>query len=104
MKFSAKPLPFHRKDTATKQPNILGFFVEEKDIEEVFRVSGMLLGQKSVETIPENIPSAALDSHIDVNIIRKFSDRDGWMALTATMEERRQLPWFCHFQLDVTVV
>ena len=96
MKLSAKPVPFHRKDTTTKQRHILGFFVEEKDIEEVFRVSGMLLGQESVETIPENIPSAALDSHVDVNIIRKFFDGDGWMALTAAMEERRQLPWFCH--------
>ena len=55
----------------------------------------MFFGQESVEIIPENIPSATLDSHIDI-IIRKFFDGDGWMALTVTMEERRQLPWFCH--------
>ena len=63
---------------------------------DVLQVSGMLLGQESVETIPENIPSASLDPHVDINIVRKYFDGDGWACLTATMKERRELPWFCH--------
>ena len=47
-------------DTTTRQRHILSFFIE-KDVNDVLQVSGMPLGQESVETIAENIPSASLD-------------------------------------------
>ena len=92
VKFSAKIVPLHRKDSATKQHCILVLFfvfVEKKDTDEVLRAI-----EFRVETIPENIPLAALYSH--ANFFPIFFDGDGFIAFAATTEERRQLPRFCH--------
>ena len=56
---------------------------------------GVLLGEESVECVPEKIPSSALDDNVDINMIQKFFDVDGWLAVSAVYEARKQLPWKC---------
>ena len=51
----------------------------------------MLLGEECVKMIPEHIPSACLDSHVDIIIIRKYFDENGWAALLSVFEENKCL-------------
>ena len=56
------------------------------------RTEGVLLGEESVECVPENIPSSTLDDNVDINMIRKFFDADLWLAVSAVYEAWKQLP------------
>ena len=82
--------PYHRKSSAEKGRMLLSFFVDVST-----RTEGVLLGEESVECVPENIPSSALDENVDINMIRKFFDADGWLAVSGVYEARKQLPWKC---------
>ena len=93
-KLSGKPQPFHRKDTTCRQKYILSFFVDEDIIQRVYS-QATLIGEESIVMIPNEIPSAALDSHIDIRIIQKFFQADGWAALELVYNARKQLPWTC---------
>ena len=96
LKMSGKPTPFHKKDSLTRQRHLLTFFVTDEDVNSAMKHSGMLLGEECVEMIPEHIPSACLDSHVDINIIRKYFDENGWAALVSVFGERKQMPWYCY--------
>ena len=93
-KLSGKPQPFHRKDTTCRQKYILSFFVDEDIIQRAYS-QATLIGEESIVMIPNEIPSAALDSHIDIWIIQKFFHADGWAALELVYNARKQLPWTC---------
>ena len=77
-----------------QQRQILSWFVNEDDI--VKAVSGHKLDEDSVESIPENIPSASLDEErADINIILRFFTPDGWTAIQHVMREGREIGWLC---------
>ena len=92
---TGKPNPFHKKDTCTRQKYILSFFVDENTISNAFNTQ-TLIGEELVEVVPENIPSAILDKHVDINTIQKFFTIDGWIALEAVYNARKNQPWGCH--------
>ena len=67
----AKNVPFQQKDMPARQRQILSWFVNEEDVGKP--ISGNKLDEDSVESIPENIPSASLDEErADINIILRF--------------------------------
>ena len=87
-----------------RQRQILSWFVNEEDI--VKAVSGHKLDEDSVESIPENIPSASQDEErADINIIfiminiscrfEMLFTPDGWTAIQHVMRERREIGWLC---------
>ena len=94
-KLSTKPVPFHKKDMKTKQKHMLYWFVDETSVNTVLNNTGILLGEESVETIPENIPSSVKDKHVDINGIRSFFDSDGWLAVQSVYTEACNMPWLC---------
>ena len=47
------------------------------------------------EIIGQNIPSSAKDPNIDIKIIRKYFDADGWVQIEAVFKERLKLPFYC---------
>ena len=51
-------------------------------------IEGVLLGEQAVECVPENLASALLDEHLDINLIKKFFDADGWEAVIRAHEAR----------------
>ena len=64
---------------------------------------GILLGEESVECLPEKLPSALLDENLDINIIRKYFDSDGWTAVTREHETRKQQSWTCQVCTGILV-
>ena len=74
---------------------MLSFFLDEVSISDAFS-GNTLIGEESVEMDPEKIPSAILDSHMDIRIIQTFFDGDGWVVLEAVYAARKNLPWTCH--------
>ena len=70
-------VPYHKKSMITKELYVLGLFMDT-----TLYTKGELLGEHSVECMPESLPSALLDEHLDINIIRKFFDQDGWVAVS----------------------
>ena len=54
------------------------FFVNDTARDNVCK-GGAFLGEEVVQTTPEEVPTAVLDPHIDLNAIRIFLMRmDGW--------------------------
>ena len=81
-KVTKGPIPFMKKETEAKQRHILGWFVEQDKVEAAMR--GDILSENHIEMMPENIPSARLDNErVDINIILKYFDPDGWTALSS---------------------
>ena len=83
-------VPYHRKNMQTKEKYVLGLFVDPSSY-----LEGVLLGEQAVERVPENLASALLDEHLDINLIKKFFDGDGWEAVIRAHEARKQQPWRC---------
>ena len=95
-KIKDSSMPYHKKSMLTKEFYVLGLFVDTTRY-----TKGELLGESSVECIPESLPSALLDEHLDINIIRKFFDQDGWLAVSRAYEARKEHPWCCNTCKDV---
>ena len=93
-KLTGKANPFHKKDTTSRQKFLLLFFTDEEAISNAF-TSKTLIEEESVEVPPENVPSAVLDSHVDIRIIQKFFSVDEWTALESVYNARKNLPWTC---------
>ena len=62
--------------------------------------TGDLIGEEEVEVDPQNIPSAAKDPNINLNIIRKYFNADGWAQILAVHKERLKLPFYCNICLN----
>ena len=82
----------------TKEKYVLGLFVDPS-----CHTEGMLLGEESVECLPKKLPSALLDENLDINIIRKYFDSDGWTAVTRAHETRKQQSWTCQVCTGILV-
>ena len=75
-----------KKGIEEMQRHILGWFVDGEQVEAA--LSGIVLGEQHVEMIPEHILSACLDNErVDINIILKFFDCDGWATLSSVFRE-----------------
>ena len=93
-KITKGPIPFMKKEIEARQRHILGWFVEQDKV--VAAMRGGILSENHIEMIPENIPSACLDNErVDINIILKYFDTDGWAALTSVFRERVSIGWLC---------
>ena len=52
---------------------MLRWFVEENIMEKAIKSLGKyFIEEEDVETKPERVPTAVLDEHVDVHLIRKF--------------------------------
>ena len=56
----------------TKEKYVLGLFMDPSSY-----IEGVLLGEQAVECVPENLASALLYEHLDINLIQKFFAADG---------------------------
>ena len=56
---------------------------------------GEILSESDVECIPENISISVKDSHIDIKLVRQFFNDDGFEAVLAVCNARREQPWTC---------
>ena len=83
-----------KKEIEAKQKHILGWFVEQDKVEAA--MSGDILSENHIEMIPENVPSACLgNERVDINMILKYFDTDGWAALSSVFRERGSIGWLC---------
>ena len=48
-----------------------------------------------MECIPENISICVKDSHIDIKLVGQFFNSDGFEAVLAVYNTRREQPWSC---------
>ena len=53
------------------------------------------IGEEDVEQVVGNVASSIRDSHVDINIVRRFFDEDGWLSLQHIVESRKNAPWVC---------
>ena len=89
-----RPRPFKNKTVLERQRTILKMFVSEEDATRV-TMGGRALSEEAVECIPANLPSALKDDNIDIMMIRRFFDNDGWASLYSSYKIRLDLPYIC---------
>ena len=65
--------------------NVLGIYKKKKKI-----------GEEEVEVDPQNISSAVKEEDVDVGLIRKYFNSDGWLQVKQVLEERKKLPSYCN--------
>lgn len=89
-----RPTPFLMKAPLERAIVMLRWFVEEHVAQKA--ITGLKIEETEIEVAPEKIPSPALDERIDFNEIRRFFTDDGWVALSATIAQKRNLgSWTC---------
>ena len=45
--------------------------------------------------VVENVGSSIRDSHVDVNIVRRFFNADAWMCVQNLVQSCSNAPWKC---------
>ena len=83
--------PFHTLDIQSKQKLVLGWLVTDSVVTDALQRSH-LIGE---EIDVENIPSQLKDSQVDVNMLRRFFDSDGWKRITEIIDQIKEEEWKC---------
>ena len=93
IKTSKRAMPFSNISALEKEKIILGYFVDKNSVEKA--MTGTILKEEEIECIPHSLPSAVKDPSVDIDIIKRYFDADGWMALEAAYKTRQDLPYYC---------
>ena len=89
-----KPTPFHMLDVQSKQKRILGWIVDVESVHAAFHLR-RTLSEENLILEPDNIPGQIKDSSVDINVLRRFFDSDGWAAVEVLVEGCLSIPWKC---------
>ena len=89
-----KPTPFHMLDMQSKQKQILGWIAHEEASYAGFHLR-RILSEEHVIQEPDTVPGQIKDSNVDINILRRFFDSDGWIAVETLVEKCLNTPWKC---------
>lgn len=82
-----RPTPFLMKAPLERAIVMLRWFVEEHVAQKA--ITGLKIEETGIEVTLEKILSPALNEKIDLNEIWRFFTDDGWVALTATITQKR---------------
>ena len=89
-----EPVRFEEKTTTEKHRMLLECLVSIEDADSALK--GQLLGESSVETIPEKISTAVLEDAVDMSTLRRYFDGDAWLCVQQVLTEKEGRPcWIC---------
>ena len=75
---------------------MLGWFVENYSVESAMLHEASSLGTLTAKHIKAGrVSNAFRDQNIDVHRIKKYFDKDGWLAILKTMEDKEKEAWSC---------
>ena len=92
-KITKRPRPFKNRTIKDRAEIILSWFVSSEGMKNFKK--NILIGEEEIQVDIQDIPSAAKDSNVDINMIRKFFSPDGWTAVTTLFKDRQKLPFYC---------
>ena len=84
--------PFHTLDIQSQQKLVLGWFVTDSVVTDAIQRSH-LIGEEEIDVV--NIPSQLKDSQVDVNMLRRFFDSDGWKRIIEIIDQIKEEEWKC---------
>ena len=88
-----KKTPFHMLDVRSKQHMLLSWITDEQTIYNVVH-KRCQLSEAQVPNASE-MPSQWKDQQVDINVLRRFFDGDGWAAIEKVYQESLVEPWKC---------
>ena len=84
--------PFHTLDIQSKHKLVLGWIVDARTVTEAMQ-RNYLIGEEDIDR--DNIPSQLKDNQVDIHMLRRYFDSEGWNLLNTISDEIQDEEWKC---------
>ena len=84
--------PFHTLDIQSKHKLVLGWIVDTRTVTEAMQ-RNYLIGEEDIDR--DNIPSQLKDTQVDIHMLRRYFDSEGWKLLNTISDKIQVEEWKC---------